>query len=62
MCTYSKRDIKRILSDNGWSLHHHRGSHAVYRNTSGQHLTIPVVKCNKMIMQRLIKEHGLIVG
>lgn len=57
--TYNKKDIQRILKDNGWIFHHYKGSHAIYRNEKGQHLTIGLCKCNKMIMQRLIKEYDL---
>lgn len=59
--TYNKRDIERILRKNGWTFHHQKGSHLIYRNERGQHLTIGCCKYNKMIMQRLIKEYDLIV-
>lgn len=57
--TYNKRDIQRILRNNGWNFHHCKGSHMIYRNDRGQHLTIGTCNCNKMIMQRLIKEYNL---
>lgn len=56
---YSKRQIQRILKENGWTFHHQTGSHAIYKNENGQHLTLPIVKCNKMLVHRLIKEYGL---
>lgn len=59
--TYNKRDIQKILRNNGWALHHCKGSHMIYKNAKGEHLTIAVCKCNKMIMQRLIKQYNLIV-
>lgn len=57
--TYNKRDIQRILRNNGWTLHHCKGSHQIYKNENGEHLTIGTCKCNKMIMQRLIKQYNL---
>ena len=60
MCTYNKRDIQRILKNNGWILHHFKGSHAIYKNDEGKHITIGMCKCNKMVMQRLIKENNLV--
>ena len=60
MC-YSKREIKRILNNNGWTLHHQKGSHAIYKNKNGQHITIPVVQCNQLIFKRIIKEHHLVI-
>jgi predicted RNA binding protein YcfA (HicA-like mRNA interferase family) len=57
--TYSKRKIRKILKDNGWKFHHQTGSHCVYKNEKGEHLTVTVGNCNKMVFQRLIKEHNL---
>lgn len=59
MCTYNKRDIQRILKDSGFTFHHKSGSHSIYRNENNQHLSINVESCNKMIMQRLIKQYNL---
>lgn len=57
--TYNIRDIQKILRNNGWTLHHYKGSHQIYKNEKGEHLTIGTCKCNKMIMQRLIKQYNL---
>lgn len=57
--TYSKRKIRKILKNNGYELHHQSGSHLIYKNEDGRHLTITVDDCNKMVFQRLIKEHNL---
>ena len=59
--TYNKRYVQRILRDNGWNLHRCKGSHMIYKNYIGEHLTISAHKCNKMITQRLIKQYGLVV-
>lgn len=57
--TYNKRDIQKILKNNGFILHHQKGSHMIYKNAKGEHITIAICKCNKMIMQRLIKQYNL---
>ena len=57
--TYNKRDIERILKNNGWKIHHQSGGHIVYKNGRNEHLTITANGCNKMIMRRLIKQYGL---
>lgn len=59
--TYNKRDIQRILKNNGWIFHHCKGSHMIYKNEVGQHLTIAICNCNKMVFQRLIKQYSLVV-
>lgn len=59
MAEFSKRDVERILKNNGWILHRCKGSHKIYKNSKGQHLTIVPTRCNRMIMQRLIKEYEL---
>lgn len=59
MAEFSKRDVERILRDNGWKLHRCKGSHKIYRNKCGQHLTVVPTRCNRLIMQRLIKEYKL---
>ena len=56
---YNKRDIIIILKKNGFVFHHQTGSHAIYKNDKGEHITIGLCKCNKMVMRRLIKEHNL---
>ena len=60
MCTtktFNKREINHILKNNGYKFHHQNGSHAIYKNDKGRHITIGLCKCNKMVMQRLIKEY-----
>lgn len=59
MAEYSKRDVERILRNNDWTLHRSKGSHKIYKNDKGQHLTIIPTRCNRLIMQRLIKEYNL---
>ena len=62
MCTYSKREIQRILRKNGYEVSRKSGSHWIYKNENGRHLSIKIENCNKMIFQRLIKEYDLVVN
>ena len=57
--TYNKRDIEKILRNNGWVYHHCSGGHTIYKNKKGEHVSIAYCKCNKMVMQRLIKQYNL---
>ena len=58
MATYNVREFHKILHNNGFELHHIKGSHAIYRKGKRQ-LVIPTTRCNKMIVRRLIKEYEL---
>ena len=62
MAEFSKRDVEKILKNNGWTLHHCKGSHKIYKNKNNQHLTVVPERCNRMVMQRLIKEYNLHIG
>lgn len=59
MRTFNKRELQVILRNNGWTLHHTKGSHEIYKNDKGEHIAIGICKCNKMITQRLIKQYAL---
>ena len=43
----------------GFKLHHYTGSHAIYRNDRGEHISIGTCKCNGAIMHKLSKKHNL---
>lgn len=58
MTTYNRREVQKILRRNGWYLDHHSGGHAIYKK-DGKTITIGLNRCNKMILQRLIKQHCL---
>lgn len=62
MNNYKKREIEVIMRNNGFKLHHYTGSHAIYRNKLGEHVSIGTCKCNAAIMHRLSKEHNLNLG
>ena len=57
--TYNRIDIENILKNNGWKCTRQSGSHKIYTNEQGKHMTIRCNKCNKMVFQRLIKEYNL---
>lgn len=59
---YSKREIERILSDNGWRLVRQKGSHKIYVNDKSEHMAVRFKRQNAMVMRRLIKENDLVVG
>ena len=60
MKTYSFREFVKILEGNGYERDHVTGSHITFIK-DGDKLVITNNKLNKMIAQRLIKEHGLVV-
>ena len=58
--TYTKRDFYRIMKENGFELVPDRGkgSHKIFKK--GNKTIIISRKYNKMMIQRIIKENGLI--
>lgn len=59
MYNYKRREVELIMKNNGYKLHHYTGSHAIYKNESGRHISIGLNKCNGLIMQNLSKKHNL---
>ena len=59
--TYSNKDIQRILRKNGFAFQRQTGSHSIYTNETGKHMTVRFSNCNKMVWQRMIKEYNLVV-
>jgi predicted RNA binding protein YcfA (HicA-like mRNA interferase family) len=59
--TYNERELKKILSDNGYYFQRVNGSHRIYKNDNNETITIAFNKCNKakMLMTRIIKRYGL---
>ena len=58
MKVYERKEFEKILSINGYKLKRNSGSHHIYVNDSGRHISIkyPINPC---ISRRLIKEYGL---
>lgn len=59
MYDYKPREINIIMRNNGYRLDHYTGSHAIYKNDKGEHISIGMCKCNGAIMHRLSKQHNL---
>lgn len=59
---YNAREVKTILRNNGYKIDRYSGSHEIYVNDNGNHITIPASKVNRMMFQRLIKENNLNVN
>ena len=58
MRQYTQREFIKIVKKNGFHYNHTSGSHAIYYNNSGRHISIPRnLEC--VIAQRLIKENNL---
>ena len=55
---WSKRDIQKILKENGWTLCRHSSSHRIYKNALQQHMSVPR-SYNNVIMLRLFKQYGI---
>lgn len=64
MRKFSTKDFAKILKNNGYKLDRTNGSHLIYKNIKGRHITI--YKCGKgmapSLTQRLIKEYELKVA
>ena len=57
MKTYNRREVERIILKNGWELDHCTGGHSIYKKEGVKKtLSIAYKKCNRMVVQRLIKE------
>ena len=58
MRQYTSREFIKIVEKNGFHYIRHSGSHAIYVNDDGRHISIPRnLEC--VIARRLIKENNL---
>jgi predicted RNA binding protein YcfA (HicA-like mRNA interferase family) len=58
MRQYTSREFIKIVEKNGFHYRRHSGSHAIYVNDDGRHISIPRnLEC--VIARRLIKENNL---
>lgn len=58
MRQYTQREFIKVVERNGFHYERHRGSHAIYYNDKGRHISIPKnLEC--VIANRLIKENHL---
>ncbi len=59
MRDFSYKECSRILRANGFECDHTRGSHAIWKNARGKHISIKVTEVNCCIWRRLVKENNL---
>ena len=58
MRQYTQKEFIKIVKKNGFHYDRHSGSHAIYVNEEGRHISIPHnLEC--VIARRLIKENNL---
>lgn len=58
MRQWTLREFNRVLNRNGFSVERYNGSHAIYTNSKGSHISVPR-SMNAAIIRRLIKENKL---
>ena len=58
MRQYTQRAFIKIVEWNGFHYSRYKGSHAIYVNDGGRHISIPH-NLESVIAQRLIKEYNL---
>lgn len=56
--TYTGREFKRLLIDNGYTCKRTNGDHAIYSNGE-RTISFNTIKLNRMVARRLIKEYEL---
>lgn len=58
MKQYTRKEFVKLLNNNGFRYTRCNGSHSIYTNSSGKHISIPYrLEC--VIARRLIKENNL---
>ena len=58
MKQWTSREFIKLLEFNGYYYKKHSGSHSIFSNKAGRHISVPQsMKC--VIIRRLIKEHNL---
>ena len=60
MRQYTKKQFIKIVEKNGYYYSRSNGSHSIYVNDDGRHISIPL-SMNMCITRRLIKENNLII-
>lgn len=56
---WSKRDVQKILRENGWKFSRNSSSHKIYVNEHNQHMSIPESH-NNVIILRLFKQYNIV--
>lgn len=58
MKQYTRREFVKVVRANGFEYRRSNGSHDIYYNKSGRHISIPKT-LESVIARRLIKENNL---
>lgn len=58
MLQWKYDDFCKMLRKNGYYLDRQKGSHSIFKNTEGNHISIPR-KISMVVANRLIKENNL---
>lgn len=58
MKQYTNKEFEKLLKENGFVYIRTKGSHHIYYNNSGKHISIPKT-LNSVIARRLCKENNL---
>ena len=58
MKQYTQKQFIKIVENNGFHFERSKGSHSIYINAVGRHISIPY-KLECVIARRLIKENNL---
>ena len=58
MRQYTQKEFIKIVEKNGFHYDRYNGSHAIYVNDEGRHISIPH-NLERVIARRLIKENNL---
>lgn len=56
------RQFEKLLKANGYSYSRQSGDHRIWIKDGCAHVSFNMRKLNPIIVQRLIKEHGLVEG
>lgn len=59
MQQWSRNSFIKLVEQNGYRYSRNNGSHSIYKNDEGKHITIPL-RLKGVIAHRLIKENNLI--
>jgi predicted RNA binding protein YcfA (HicA-like mRNA interferase family) len=60
MKVYNDREIRKILKKNGYVVIRTTGDHNIWEHTvTGDRLSLNYNKVNRMVWQRLVKEHNI---
>lgn len=58
MKQWTHREFIKLVESNGYFLKRYKGSHYIYENNKGRHISIPIY-LSSVIARRLIKENKL---